>query len=96
MGLLLWAIQAWYTEMENGERAEAIRAGQARAHASGKPMGRPRRVFDHQHVVTLRDQEKLSWPAIARKLGVGAGTVRRAYGALTRGQTDSRPGNATS
>jgi hypothetical protein len=25
MGRLLWAIQAWSAEMENGERAESIR-----------------------------------------------------------------------
>jgi DNA invertase Pin-like site-specific DNA recombinase len=24
MGRLLWAIQAWFAEMENGERSEAI------------------------------------------------------------------------
>jgi putative DNA-invertase from lambdoid prophage Rac len=47
MGRLLWAIQAWCAEIENGERAESIRAGQARARADGKHMGRPRRVFDH-------------------------------------------------
>jgi DNA invertase Pin-like site-specific DNA recombinase len=82
MGRLLWAIQAWHAEMENGARAEAIRAGQARARAEGKHMGRPRRVFDRQHVVMLRDQERLSWPEIARKLGVGVGTVRRTYVAL--------------
>src|SRR5262249_41279777 len=29
LGKLLWAIQAWYAEMENDERSEAIKAGQA-------------------------------------------------------------------
>jgi len=33
MGKLLWAIQAWYAEMENSERAEAIVAGKSRARA---------------------------------------------------------------
>ena len=45
MGKLLWAIQAWYAEMENSEKSEAIKAGQARARAEGTHMGRPRRVF---------------------------------------------------
>src|SRR5690242_15361520 len=36
MGKLLWAIQAWYAEMENSEKSEAIKAGQARARAGGK------------------------------------------------------------
>ena len=79
MGKLLWAIQAWYAEMENGERTEAIRAGQARARANGKHMGRPKRVFDRLEVVRLRDEERLSWPAIARRIGVGVGTIVRAY-----------------
>jgi putative DNA-invertase from lambdoid prophage Rac len=83
MGRLLWAIQAWYAEMENDERSESIRAGHARARASGKRIGRPRRVFDRQQVVRLRDHEKRSWPQIARRLGVGVGTVRRAYEALS-------------
>ena len=84
MGRLLWAIQTWYAEMENDERSESIRAGHARARAGSKQIGRPQRVFDRQQVITLRDQEKLSWPEIARKLGVGVGTVRRAYDAVNR------------
>jgi putative DNA-invertase from lambdoid prophage Rac len=83
LGKLLWAIQAWYAEMENDERAEAIKAGQARARAGGQQIGRPRRIFDRAQVVTMRDQERLSWPAIARRMGVGVGTVVRAYQDLT-------------
>jgi DNA invertase Pin-like site-specific DNA recombinase len=82
LGKLLWAIQAWYAEMENDERAEAIKAGQARARASGRPIGRPKRVFDRAQVIAMRDQQRLSWPAIAGRLHVGVGTVRRAYAAL--------------
>src|SRR5437762_3144986 len=39
MGRLLWAIQAWYAEMENEERGENVRLGQARARAQGKKIG---------------------------------------------------------
>ena len=81
MGKLLWAIQAWFAEMENGERAEAIRAGLARARAAGKRFGRPQADFDHSETVRLR-QEGYSWRAIACKLGIGTGTARRAYQAL--------------
>lgn len=84
MGKLLWAIQAWYAEMENCEKSEAIRAGQSRARAEGKHMGRPKRVFDRQEVVRLRDEERLSWPEIARRTGVGVGTVVRTYQDLAR------------
>ena len=83
MGRLLWAIQAWYAEMENGERSESIRAGQARARTEGKHLGRPRRVFYREEVVRLRNVERLSWPEIARRTGAGVGTVVKAYRDLT-------------
>ncbi len=83
LGKLLWAIQAWYAEMENDERSEAIRAGQARARAAGKDIGRPRRIFDRAEVVRLRDHDHLSWPEISRRTGMGVGTVVRAYRSLT-------------
>ena len=83
MGKLLWAIQAWFAEMENEERVDAIKAGHERALASGKRIGRPRVVFDRDEVVRLREQEDMSWSKIASKLGVGATTVRRAYRTAT-------------
>jgi putative DNA-invertase from lambdoid prophage Rac len=79
MGKLLWAIQAWYAEMENSERSDAIKAGQARARAEGKHMGRPKLIFDRNEVVRLRDQEHHSWPEIACRTGAGVGTVVKAY-----------------
>ena len=85
MGKLLWAIQAWFAEMENEERSETIKAGQARALAAGKRIGRPKVVFDRQEVTKLRDQRGWSWSRIARELGVGEGTVRRAYQTLRNG-----------
>ncbi len=82
MGKLLWAIQAWFAEMENEERADAIKAGQERALVSGKRIGRPKAVFDRHDVVRLRDQENMSWSQIASKLDVSATTIRRAYHSL--------------
>ena len=41
--------------------AEAIKAGQARARGSGRPIGRPKRVFDRAQVIAMRDQGR---PAI--------------------------------
>lgn len=83
MGLLLWAIQAWYAEMENSEKSDAIKAGQARARVEGKHMGRPKVVFDRAEVVRLRDQSRLSWPEIARRTGAGVATVVKAYRELS-------------
>jgi len=78
MGKLLWAIQAWFAEMENDERSDAIKAGLVRARASGKQIGRPRGVFHRDQMPILREQG-LSWRQIASRLGVSIGTVRRAF-----------------
>jgi putative DNA-invertase from lambdoid prophage Rac len=78
MGKILGLILAWYAEREHGERSEAIRAGQARSRALGRRIGRPRAVFPRDLVVDLR-RRGLSWRHIARRLGVGLGTARRAY-----------------
>jgi putative DNA-invertase from lambdoid prophage Rac len=81
MGKLLWAIQAWYAEMENSERSEAIKAGQRRARASGKHMGRPSKVFRRDEVGQLR-RTGHSWSQIAVRLGVSSRTAGRIYEAL--------------
>ena len=60
-------------------RSEAIRAGQARARAAGKQIGRPRKMLCQDLVTELRGQG-LSWREIARRTGAGVGTVRRAVG----------------
>ncbi len=90
MGKLLWAIQAWYAEMENSEKSEAIKAGQAKARAEGKHMGRPKLVLDCGDVVRLRDQEHLSWPEIARRTGAGMGTVVKVYRDLSGARSLSK------
>jgi Resolvase, N terminal domain len=51
MGKLLWAINAWDAEMENSEKSEATKAGQAGARADGKHMGGPKAVFNRNEVV---------------------------------------------
>ena len=55
------------------------RVGKEVQSRSGKnlPVGRPKRVFDRQAVLELRRQG-LSWREIAKRLGVGKGTVVRA------------------
>ena len=54
-------------------------AGLVGSAAERRPIGRPRRVFQRDEVVRLRDQEGLSWPEIARRMGAGQGTVVRVY-----------------
>ena len=68
--------------MENDERAEAVKAGQARACAAGAHIGHPRALFRRDQIAELRAQG-LSWREIAGRLGVGVGTVRREYKAVS-------------
>lgn len=72
------AILGTVAKQERLRLSERVRAGQARARAEGKELGRPRRVFDRKKVVELRGQG-LSYRKIASSLGVGEGTIRRAY-----------------
>ncbi len=78
MGRLLWAIQGWYAEMENEERSENVKAGQARARAHGKEIGRPREidVTKAEQIAGLRALG-LGYTAIAKTAGVSRTTVRR-------------------
>ena len=78
MGRLLWAIQAWYAEMENEERSENVKAGQARARAQGKAIGRPREISaaTAEQIAELRALG-LGYSAIAKATGLSRTTVRR-------------------
>ena len=81
MGRAMFTIIAAMAELERDVVRERTTAGlgYARHHGtkSGKPIGRPRAVFRHDQVLQLHG-EGLSGREIARRLGVGEGTVRRA------------------
>ena len=53
--------------------------------APAKKRGRPRRDAPPEEIRELRNQG-LSFRAIARKTGLGYGTVRRAYWSSERGE----------
>jgi putative DNA-invertase from lambdoid prophage Rac len=57
---------------------EAGKVGKEVHSRSGKdlPVGRPKRIFARQEVLELR-KRGLSYRQIARRLGIGEGTVRR-------------------
>jgi DNA invertase Pin-like site-specific DNA recombinase len=80
MGRAMFTIIAAMAELERDVIRERTTAGleYARQHGtkSGKPIGRPRAVFRHDQVLQLHG-EGLSGREIARRLGVGEGTVRR-------------------
>src|SRR5690242_7365752 len=74
---LLLHILASVAEFERELIRERVCAGVRNARQKGKRLGRPKRVFDRQRAVELRQQGR-SLPQIARELGVGLGTVVRA------------------
>ena len=80
MGRAMFTIIAAMAELEREVIRERTAAGleYARQHGtkSGEPIGRLRAVFRHDQVLQLHS-EGFSGREIARKLGVGEGTVRR-------------------
>jgi putative DNA-invertase from lambdoid prophage Rac len=83
MGKAMFTIIGAMAELERNVIRERVVAGldYARTHGtkSGRNLGRPRAVFDRDAVRAMRDGQGLSWREIAGKVGIGVGTVRRAY-----------------
>ncbi len=85
MGQAMFTIIAAMAELERSVIRERVKAGleHARRHGtkSGRPVGRPRAVFDRARALELR-RAGWSWGRIARKLGTSVASVRRAYQSL--------------
>ena len=83
MGKAMFTIIGAMAELERNVIRERVVAGldYARNHGtkSGRGLGRPKAVFDREAVRHMRDVEGLGWREIAARLGLGVGTVRRAY-----------------
>jgi DNA invertase Pin-like site-specific DNA recombinase len=81
MGEAMFAIIAAMAQLERSIIRERVQAGIAHARLrgtkSGKPIGRPRVVFDRAQAVELR-AAGMSWGKIAKKLGTTVTSVRRA------------------
>ena len=58
------------------------------ARAKGKRIGRPKHVFRRDEVVRLRDQEGLSWRAVAVAVGVPVTTALNAYRSYQENQNE--------
>jgi putative DNA-invertase from lambdoid prophage Rac len=80
---LLLHILAAVAQFERELIKERVSAGLKNAKAKGTKIGRPRVVFDRRRALDMR-QEGMSYPAIARKLGVGYGTVVREIATLSK------------
>lgn len=77
LGQAVFTIVAAVATLERDLIRDRVRAGLRNARAKGKQLGRPRAIVDAAQVEVLRSSGK-SWRTIARELGVGEGTVRRA------------------
>jgi DNA invertase Pin-like site-specific DNA recombinase len=88
MGKAMFTIIAAMAELEKSVIRERVIAGldyaQTHGTKSGKPVGRPKLVFDRYEVIRLRHQERLSWTQIAKRLKISNGSARRAYLAAAR------------
>ncbi len=79
-GRMLFGMIAVFSEFERSIIRERVVAGveHARVHGtkSGRPLGRPRRVFDRARALEMR-RAGVSISGIAREMGLGKGTVAR-------------------
>ena len=80
-GRLIFGIFATIAEFERELIRDRVRSGLASARAKGKVLGRPRVTADTAKITSLRAQGR-SWTAIAVELGIGEGTVRRAFNGM--------------
>src|SRR5450432_1507903 len=76
---LLLQVLAAVAQFERELIRERTLSGVRAARANGKILGRPKRVFRRDEVVRLRDQENLSWWAIAAELKIPVMTAVDAY-----------------
>lgn len=75
LGQALFTIVSAIAELERNLIRERVCAGVRHARASGKQLGRPRRIVSQDEIVRLK-AEGASLRQIAEKLGIGYGTVR--------------------
>ena len=73
-GRMVFTVLGAVAELERSLIAERVRAGLRNAKAKGRKLGRPRVAVDATRVIRLR-ATGLSWPKVARELGVSVGTM---------------------
>jgi DNA invertase Pin-like site-specific DNA recombinase len=75
-GKMIFTVLGAVAELERSLIAERVKAGLRNARAKGKTLGRPKRIVDEKLVASLRAQG-LGVRAIAKRLGIGVGTLYR-------------------
>ena len=76
---LLLQILASVAEFEREMIRERTLSGIRAARANGKTLGRPKRIFRRDELIRLRDEQGLSWRAIAKELKIPVMTAVDAY-----------------
>jgi hypothetical protein len=83
MGKMTFTVLGAVAELERNLIKERVHMGLNRARKQGRALGRPRVEVHPLQVAGLRARG-LSWNQIADKLGVGRGTVERAFKSLSQ------------
>jgi DNA invertase Pin-like site-specific DNA recombinase len=76
LGQALFTIVAAVAQLERDLIRERVNAGIRNARASGKQLGRPKRIVDRERILRMRDAGA-SLREISEELGIGYGTVRK-------------------
>jgi DNA invertase Pin-like site-specific DNA recombinase len=87
-GKMVFTVLAAVAELERSLIVERVRAGLRNARAKGKTLGRPRVTVDAAKIASLR-RSGVSWQTITKQLGIGAGTAKRAFYALSKNPSRS-------
>jgi DNA invertase Pin-like site-specific DNA recombinase len=74
-GRLMFAVIGAMAEFERSLIQERVRAGLRNARAKGQQLGRPHRIVDRDNILQMK-AEGVSLRQIAKRLGIGYGTVR--------------------
>ncbi len=82
-GKMVFTVLGAVAELERSLIVERVRAGLRNARAKGKTLGRPRAAVDIARIDRLR-ASGLSWPKIARELGISVGTAYQAALSLSK------------
>src|SRR5262245_29587902 len=75
MGKMIFTVLGAVAELERNLIKERVHLGISRARKQGKPLGRPKRIFDQDKARTLL--QTMSIRQVAREMGVSRGVIRR-------------------
>lgn len=92
-GKMVFTVLGAVAELERSLIVERVKSGLRNARAKGRKLGRPRVTVDAHRIATLRG-EGLSWAEVAKRLGLGEGTVYRAAQASAKIPARSAPANS--